>query len=65
MKFQSLVISSGSAKLENGYGGEGDWELRKVFYEEKGYMAALVYSDKVICCGYDGNEYIHHFIMNM
>ena len=36
MKFQSIVISSGSQKLDNGFGGKGDWELRKVFYEEKG-----------------------------
>ena len=36
----------------------------RIFYEENGYMAALVYSDKVICVGYDGNEYCHEFIMS-
>ncbi len=35
-----------------------------VFYESEGYMAALVYSDKVVCVGYDGNEYTHKFIMS-
>jgi len=35
-----------------------------VFYESNGFMAALVYSDKVICVGYDGGEYKHKFIMD-
>ncbi len=35
-----------------------------VFYESEGYMAAIVYSDKVVCVGYDGNEYAHKFIMS-
>lgn len=35
-----------------------------VFYESDGYMAVLVYSDKVVCVGYDGNEYTHDFVMS-
>ncbi len=34
-----------------------------VFHESDGYMAALVYEDKVVCVGYDGNEYCHTFVM--
>lgn len=39
-------------------------EPLSVFYESNGFMAALVYSDKVVCVGYDGGEYHHTFIMN-
>ena len=34
----------------------------KIFIER--YMACLVYDDKVIITGYDGNEYIHYFEFN-
>ena len=27
-----------------------------------GCMIALVYSDKIVVCGYDGNEYTHQFV---
>lgn len=30
-----------------------------VFSETNGYMASLVYADKTITVGYDGNEYFH------
>ena len=36
----------------------------KVFYESGGFMAALVYQDRVVCVGYDGNEYCHSFTMS-
>ena len=36
----------------------------RVFLQEDGFMAALVYEGKVVCVGYDGNEYRHTFIMN-
>ena len=39
-------------------------EPEKVFYEKDGFMAALVYSDKVVCVGYDGNEYTHLFVID-
>lgn len=29
-----------------------------------GHMAALIYADKVVVVGYDGNEYQHEFIMD-
>lgn len=35
-----------------------------VFYQKGGRMAALVYPDKVIAVGYDGNEYCHEFVMD-
>jgi len=35
-----------------------------VFYESDGFAAALVYDDKVICTGYDGNEYKVWFLMD-
>ena len=35
----------------------------KLFIEEIGHMVALVYKDKVVCVGYDGNEYFHEFVM--
>ena len=28
------------------------------------FMAALVYPDKVVCVGYDGNEYQYMFILD-
>lgn len=37
---------------------------KSVFYEPNGYMAALVYEDKVICVGYDSREYCHTFEMS-
>jgi hypothetical protein len=39
-------------------------EPEKIFYEDGGYMASLVYKDKVIVVGYDGEEYCHKFIMS-
>lgn len=39
-------------------------EPLKVFYEESGYMASLIYEDKVVTVGYDSNEYTHNFLMN-
>lgn len=36
----------------------------RVFYEKDAYMAALVYSDKVVVVGYDSNEYTHEFLMD-
>ena len=39
-------------------------EPLSVYFENSGYMAALVYADKVVCVGYDGNEYQHNFVMD-
>lgn len=35
MKFRYLVLANGVDKLENGFGGVGDWVLLKVFVENK------------------------------
>lgn len=39
-------------------------EPLSVFLEKSGYMAALIYADKVVCVGYDGNGYCQSFVMN-
>ena len=39
-------------------------EPTSVFFQEGGNMAALVYGDKVVCVGYDGNNYCHSFVMS-
>ena len=39
-------------------------EPLRVFFQKDGFMAALVYKDKVVCVGYDGNEYCHTFVMD-
>lgn len=36
----------------------------RVFLQRDGYMAALVYPNKVVVVGYDGNEYKHEFCMD-
>ena len=39
-------------------------EPLKIFYENKGLMAALVYENKVVCIGHDSSEYDHCFVMD-
>lgn len=34
-----------------------------IFIEKNGYMATIIFKDKCIVTGYDGNEYKHYFVM--
>lgn len=36
-------------------------EPLEVLVEEGGFMACVIYSDRVVVKGYDGNEYQHEF----
>lgn len=39
-------------------------EPLKIFYEQKGFMAALVYENKVVCTGYDSEGHTNCFLMD-
>lgn len=58
-------FGDGDTNKDVGYAIKEHGEPVNVFYEEDGFMAALVYADKVVCVGYDGNEYTHDFTMSI
>lgn len=57
-------FGSGDTKEDVKEAIEEHGEPLKVFFESHGYMAALIYEDKVVCVGYDSNEYTHNFVMS-